>query len=127
MGHYKWERGESSVSARPVALRDHRSYSVILGRFHNQDLDRTVTLAQIFWIKDLQEQPARLYVIADLPLFITEHFAGFGSDIKELRKRLRSMSDVELYDSFPPYGGAYRRRFGIDNEQALDLFTRPSR
>ena len=25
-------------------------------------------------------------------------------------------------DSFPPYGALFRRRFGIDNEQALELF-----
>jgi uncharacterized protein YPO0396 len=31
-------------------------------------------------------------------------------------------SGVELFDSFPPYGSWFRRRFGIDNEQALDLF-----
>lgn len=122
-GHYKSERGESGVSVRPVALRDQHCYSAILGRFYNRDLDRTVTLAQVFWIKDVQEQPGRLYVTADLPLSIAEHFAGFGSDIKELRKRLRGMTDVELCDSFPPYGAAYRRRFGIDNEQAVDLLN----
>ena len=40
----------------------------------------------------------------------------------QLRKRLRASRDVELFDSFPPYGAAFRRRFGIDNEQAMDLF-----
>jgi uncharacterized protein YPO0396 len=29
---------------------------------------------------------------------------------------------VEIFDSYPPYGAWFRRRFGIDNEQALDLF-----
>src|SRR3982751_808565 len=122
-GHYKSERGESGLLVRPVALRDHTSYSVILGRFDNQDLGRSVTFAQIFWIKDVQEPPARLYVAADVPLSIKEHFARFGTDIKALRKRLRGMPQVETFDSFPPYGSAYRRRFGIDNEQALDLFN----
>jgi uncharacterized protein YPO0396 len=27
-----------------------------------------------------------------------------------------------VFDSFPPYGAWFRRRFGIDNEQALELF-----
>jgi len=27
-----------------------------------------------------------------------------------------------VFDSFPPYGAWFRRRFGIENEQALDLF-----
>ena len=35
-------------------------------------------------------------------------------DIAQLRKRLRSGRGVELYDSFPPYGAAFRRRFGIE-------------
>lgn len=122
-GHYKSERGESGSSVRAVALRDQNSYSVILGRFYNQDLDRSVTLAQVFWVKDIHEQPARFYIVADIPLCIKDHFSGFGSDIKDLRKRLRSMAHVEMHDSFPPYGSAYRHRFGIDNEQALDLFN----
>ena len=29
---------------------------------------------------------------------------------------------AEVFDSFPPYGAWFRRRFGIDNEQALELF-----
>jgi len=31
LGHYKSERNESSTSAKPVALRDLNSYSVLLG------------------------------------------------------------------------------------------------
>ena len=27
-----------------------------------------------------------------------------------------------MFDSFPPYGAWFRRRFGIENEQALELF-----
>jgi uncharacterized protein YPO0396 len=38
-----------------------------------------------------------------------------------LRKQT-ARGGVELFDSFPPYGSWFRRRFGIDNEQALDLF-----
>ena len=38
------------------------------------------------------------------------------------RKRLRKLPAVELHESFPPYGAAFRRRFGIDGEQALELF-----
>src|SRR6202051_1856269 len=33
LGHYKSERSEISSSGRPVALRDHNGYSVILGYF----------------------------------------------------------------------------------------------
>ncbi len=121
LGHYKSERGEASHAARPIALRDHKHYSVILGVFHNAGYDQTVTIAQVFWIKDPQGPPARFYVGAERALAIAEDFAQFGSDITSLRKRLRAQG-VEIFDSFPPYGAWFRRRFGIDNEQALDLF-----
>jgi uncharacterized protein YPO0396 len=121
LGHYKSERNEVSGTARPVALRDHNNYSVILGVFHNAGYDQTVTLAQVFWIKDAQGQPARFFVAAERDLSIAGDFAHFGSDIATLRKRLRRPGS-EVFDSFPPYGAWFRRRFGIDNEQALDLF-----
>jgi uncharacterized protein YPO0396 len=122
LGYYKSERGDPGLSARPVALRDHNSYSVILGRFRNDGFDQDVTLAQVFSFKERGGQPSRFYVVADACLSITEHFTGFGSDINALRKKLRALEGVELFDSFPPYGAAFRRRFGIDNEQALELF-----
>jgi uncharacterized protein YPO0396 len=122
LGHYKSERADTGYSARPVALRDHNSYSVILGRFRNEGFDQDVTIAQVFWIKDLQGQPARFYVVADIPLSVSEHFTKFGSDFNALKKRLRATRRVEVHDTFPPYGAAFRRRFGIETEQALDLF-----
>ena len=121
LGYYKTERSEVSAVAKPVALRDHNSYSVILGVFYNAGYDQTVTLAQAFWIKDAQGQPARFYVAAERELSIARDFAGFGSEITKLRKRLRA-EGVDLFDSFPPYGAWFRRRFGIGNEQALELF-----
>ncbi|MEK7763055.1 MAG: ATP-binding protein, partial [Nitrospirota bacterium] len=121
LGHYKSERNEVSGIAKPVALRDHNNYSVILGVFQNAGYDQTVTLAQVFWMKDSQGQPARFYVGAERVLTIATDFAHFGSDITALRKKLRGQG-VEVFDTFPPYGSWFRRRFGIENEQALDLF-----
>ncbi|MBI3524200.1 MAG: ATP-dependent exonuclease SbcCD, C subunit-like protein [Betaproteobacteria bacterium] len=125
LGHYKSERNEVSGTAKPVALRDHNNYSVILGVFHNTGYDQTITLAQVFWMKDAQGQPARFFVCAERALSIATDFAHFGSDIAALRKKLRASngtSGAEVFDSFPPYGAWFRRRFGIENEQALELF-----
>jgi len=122
LGHYKSERGEAGFSAKPVALREHNSYSVILGRFRNEGFGEVVTLAQVFWFREAHGQPARFYVVADRALSIQEHFSGFGRDINSLRKRLRRLPHVELFENFKPYGAAFRRRFGIESEQALDLF-----
>lgn len=121
LGFYKSERQETLGSAKPVALRDFNSYSVILGVFHNAGYNKTVTLAQVFWMKEANTQPARLYAACERDLSIAADFSGFGSEMVGLRKLLRA-SGVELFDSFPRYGAWFRRRFGIDNEQALDLF-----
>ena len=121
LGHYKSERNETSGSAKPVALRDAGSYSVILGVFHNEGFDQTVTLAQVFWLKEAQGQPERLYAVADKALSITDDFAQFGCAITGLRTRLRK-GGVALFDSFAQYGAHFRRRFGNLGEQALELF-----
>lgn len=121
MGYYKSERNEITGAAKPVSLRGRNDYSVVLGVFHNAGYDKTVSLAQVFWMKDLQGQPARLFVGAERALSITADFANFGTDLAALRKRLRH-SGAEVHDSFPPYAGWFRRRLGIDNDQALDLF-----
>ena len=59
LGFYKSERQETLGSTKPVALRDFNSYSVILGVFQNAAYDKTVTLAQVFWMKEANAQPAR--------------------------------------------------------------------
>jgi len=121
LGHYKGARSELGGSGRPVALRGPDSYSVILAVFHNAGYDQTVTLAQVFWLKDPAGQPLRLYAVAERALSIASDFADFGTDIVKLRKRLRA-GGVTVEDSFPPYGALFRRHFGIHNEQALELF-----
>jgi uncharacterized protein YPO0396 len=121
LGYYKSERQESLGGARPVPLRDLNSYSVILGVFHNAGYDKTVTLAQVFWLKDVGAPPIRLFTACERDLSIVADFSGFGTDMNSLRKKLRE-AKVELFDSFPPYGAWFRRHLVIENEQALDLF-----
>jgi len=124
LGHYKSERSEEGLSAKAVALRDPKTcYSVILGYFFNEGYSQHVTLAQVFSIRANQNQPDRFYVVADCPLSIHKDFANFGNDINNLRKKLRNHAHVELHDTFPPYGSAFRRRLGLETEQALDLFN----
>jgi len=121
LGYYKSEQSEAVGTAKPVALRKHGSYSVILGVFYNEGYDQTVTLAQVFWFRQPQGQPERFYAVADEELTIQEHFGGFGSEMASLKKRLKKQ-DVNLFDAFPAYGAHFRRRFGIENDQALELF-----
>ena len=121
LGHHKTERVETSLKGKPVALRGHNSYSVILGVFHNAGNQETVTLAQVYWVKDATSTPERFYVMAMRDLSISEHFTQFGSEMGQLRKRLKGLG-AEIESSFPPYSHWFRRRFGISNEQAMDLF-----
>ena len=126
LGHYKSERSDVTGAAKPVMLREATSHSVILGVFFNDALNETVTLAQVFWIKDQSAPPARLFVVADGGMSILDDFANFGADIKSLRKRQREVGDdgpaVALFDSFAEYSKRFRDRFGIDGEQPLELF-----
>lgn len=121
LGHYKSERGDGAF-ARPVALREANSYSVVLAHFFAESIGASVTIAQVFWSKEIEGQPARFFVVAETELSISSHFAGFGENITDLKKRLRKLSRVEVYDTFPPYGASLRRKLGIESEQALDLF-----
>jgi len=120
-GYYKAERSDTGGAVKPVALRGRSAFSVILGRFYAGAIDQYVTLAQIFWQREAQGQPERLYVIAEQALSISEHFSGFGGETRELRRRLRALG-AELHESFTAYGAAYRRRLGISDERAMDLF-----
>jgi uncharacterized protein YPO0396 len=124
LGYYKTERNEVTGATRPAALRDGSDYSVILGVFTNPGYDTTVSLAQVFWLRsgDAAGQPDRFYVTADRPLSVTGDFADFGSDMSTLRRRLRAAGGVRVHDGFPDYGKDFRRRLGIESEQAMELF-----
>lgn len=63
MGYFRSTRGE--FGAKQEALRDANAYSVILGVFYNEGYDQWVTLAQVFWLKEGQNQPDKFFVVAD--------------------------------------------------------------
>ncbi|MDR2985598.1 MAG: hypothetical protein LBV34_12225, partial [Nocardiopsaceae bacterium] len=123
LGYHKTERNEVTGATRPVALRDGSHYSVILGLFANPDFDARVSLAQVFWFRgDAGGQPERFFVTADRPLSVKGDFSHFGADIVALRRRLRAANGVQVHDAFPAYGKDFRRRLGIESEQAMELF-----
>ncbi|WP_328897201.1 ATP-binding protein [Streptomyces sp. NBC_00236] len=122
LGHYKSERNETTGATKPVALRKPGSYSVILGVFTNPALSATVTLGQVFWLADANAtHPDRLFLVADQALSVAGDFADFGTEVRSLKKRLEA-SDVRVHKTFPPYSKDFRRRMGIESEQALELF-----
>ena len=120
LGHYKSEGVESTGASRPVGLRDHRQYSVLLGVFRNAGYDSDVTLAQVFWTRDTSQQPQRFFVVGEQALSIAEHFSDFGSDMGSLKRMLRS-AGAQTFEHFPDYGTRARRLLGIQSMQALEL------
>ena len=75
----------------------------------------------MFWFRDQTGQPAKTYVVADRELAVERDFADFDSDVNNLRKRLRD-SGAAVHDSYNAYAAEFRRRFGIEHPQALELF-----
>jgi uncharacterized protein YPO0396 len=122
LGYYKGERSDTTGASRPVPLRDQTAFSVILGVFTNPGYKSAITLAQVFWLKDgHQGQPERFFVIAERDLSVAADFSDFGTEIAALKKRLRA-AGARVHDSFPEYGRDFRRRLGVESEQALELF-----
>lgn len=122
LGYYKGERSDTTGASRPVPLRNETAFSVILGVFTNAGYKSAITLAQVFWLKDgHQGQPERFFVIAERDLSVAADFSDFGTEIAPLKKRLRA-AGARVYDSFPEYGRDFRRRLGVESEQALELF-----
>ncbi|MGK5092308.1 SbcC/MukB-like Walker B domain-containing protein [Deltaproteobacteria bacterium TL4] len=120
-GAYKNVQDENN-KAKAIFLRDDNSYSVLLACFQNKVLNQTITLAQVFWLENHKLVPKKLFIVAHHPLTVENDFTGFGSDIRNLKKKLKEQKGVEVFDSFAQYGNYFRKRVGIDNIQALDLF-----
>lgn len=117
LGHYTSTRNELGTKAKPVALREPNRHSVILGVFASGA--ESVTLAQVFWCKE-DGPPSRFYVVAPKELSIQSDFSGFGSDIRDLRKRL-TKSGYAVEDTYPSYLVHFGPRFGLTT-QAIELF-----
>lgn len=120
-GEYKKEKEEITKTAKKIYLRpDDNTHSVIVANFYNEGYQEHITLAQIFWVKDGKVE--KLLVGSTQPLQIKQHLSGFG-EISELRKRLRGLQGVSLFDeNFSRYSEYFRHKFGMTSDKAIDLF-----
>jgi len=118
---YFGQKRSAEGTGQPDSLRDIHHYSVLLATFHDPGLSQFVTLAQFFWYQDAQKPPARFYVVADKEMWITRDFAKFDKDVRVLKKRLKN-SGVRVFEDYTRYAEVFRGKFGIEQEQALDLF-----
>ncbi|RTZ63983.1 MAG: ATP-dependent exonuclease SbcCD, C subunit-like protein [Aquificaceae bacterium] len=120
-GAYKSEKSELTQTSKAVTLRDETAYTVLLAWFYNADIQQGMTLAQVFWLKEGNQNPERFYLTSEKPLNIKQHFSNFA-DINTLKRRLRARATVQISTTFREYSTLFRRHFGIQSEQALDLF-----
>ena len=119
LGEYKRSRDEESPGARPIHLRDEEAYSVIIASFEDSRARRSLSLAQLFWLKGGEVQ--RLFVVSGRTLTVLSDFSPFNGDGTAFKKRLRLLDSTEVFDSFSDYAAAFRSKMGI-TEKALDLF-----
>jgi uncharacterized protein YPO0396 len=116
------QKRSAEGAERPESLRDVNHYSVLLAAFQDRSLGQFVTLAQFFWFSDAQTSPDRFYVVADREIGIAQDFANFNQDVRVLKKRLKQSEKIQVFEDYTRYAGVFRRKFGIVQEQALDLF-----
>lgn len=123
LGAYKGEKTEFSSKSKAVNLRkiEDGTYSVLLASFYNEHYETYCTIAQVFNLKNENEPVEKVFIVAESDLCILDNFQNF-SQIKELKKRLRDMKGVELFDSFKEYSNRFKQIVGIKNDEALDLF-----
>lgn len=120
LGEYKSVKDETFGSKKAATLREaSETFSVLLARFENSGFDEAVTLAQFFYLTD--KQVKKFFVVSQGPLAVQPDFWDFP-DVRALKKRLKRTSHTEVFDSFAEYARDFRRRMGIRNDQALNLF-----
>lgn len=121
-GEYKKKKSEWDSSSKSVFLRTDNDYSVLLAYFYNGGYNQGVTLAQVFWNRN--ERIEKFFVISNRELNIIEHFRlnDGEKDIYPLKKRLKSISGVSVFENFSDYSSKFRNIFGIKSDKALDLF-----
>lgn len=120
-GAYGKVKSEEDNASNTQYLRTDKDYTVLLAYFFDEQSQQKVTLAIVFWIKEVLH---RLFVVVNGELAIASHFSHFSS-IKELKKRLEAISEfkVELFDQFVNYSKQFRKLVGLESEKALDLFN----
>lgn len=121
VGEYKNTLDEGMGSSKAISLRGTENYTVLLARFENSISNEVVTVAQFFWLTQGSRQPNKIFVVANEILSIEEHFIKF-STIKSLKKELKSLKGVEVFNTFKEYSHQFRRLVKIGSEQALNLF-----
>jgi len=121
VGEYKNTMDEGMGSSKAVSLRDTKHYTVLLAIFRNEGSHEVVTVAQFFWLTQGSRQPNKFFVVSKRALSIEEHFIKF-STIAMLKKELKFIKEVQVFNTFKEYSQQFRRLTNMASVQALNLF-----
>lgn len=123
-GNYSSKSDDIATGGKAISLRykdaKDATFTVIIANFYNAGYDTHLSLAQLFWIEN--DSVRKLLLISNKPLSIKEYFSRI-TDVKELKKRLRSYPFIELFDdNFSRYSQRFRQLFGMNSDKAIELF-----
>ncbi len=106
----------------PVYLRpDGQYYTVLLGVFRNRRENKTVTLAQILWMKTNGET-AKLFLVETRAMSIEGDLAGFPS-IGEIKETLKKRG-LEPVEKFATYSERFHRLMRLNADRLpMDIFN----
>jgi uncharacterized protein YPO0396 len=106
----------------PVYLRrDGEYYTVLLGVFRNRRENKTITLAQVLWIKS-NGDTAKLFIIETRALTIAGDLAGFPS-ITAIKETLKERG-IETIDKFQTYSERFHRLLRLNADRnPMDIFN----
>jgi len=123
---YSYVTGEYSLSSdeelgvlKPMRLRDHTNYSVLIAKFKNEGLLEEFYIGVFFNVKPNSKEVNRFYFTSRHPISIKTDFLD-AKNIKELKKSIKKK--CEVFDSYKEYFNSFKRVLGINNIQSIELF-----
>ena len=86
------------------------AYTVLLGVFHNNDLQQYYTLAHLYWLRNAELQ--KRFYTAPIELNVEAHFR-FGGDIRAFNTALTKTLQVQAYDNFSDFALDFQPKLGM--------------
>lgn len=118
---YSNETGASPI----LALRKKGNVlTLLMGVFEckENNVSNKLSLLQVLWIDDTMTKPNVSYFAINDDLDLQKKIIPL-KNMKEIKKTLKSLGAME-FDSFTQYYSFFKRRLGLDSDQAMDLFNK---
>lgn len=119
-GAYGNKMEELGVAKTKFCREEGKTYSILLAQFENLVLYDKITLAQFFWYD--RGELKKFYITSTKDLSISHHFTDFQTP-QDLKKRLKTISGTQVFDSFSDYQMTFMSHVGPKSLKAMDLFN----